>query len=1036
MNSRNKHIGRSSSHSIAPQKWLGMYLLVAILALAGCGGSSSTTEQKNTLPSPVAGGIEGTDLVPGEIGQQPLPAAELEALPLITLAQRQFADPNVLLNLRGTVTAAPGATIVATLWTQVTGPQVLIPSPLQLNNEILVPDVNVATTLEFRLTAQDSKGKINSATTSILVKPVPTFVKVIGGVFNETDAAAVFTLRLNAASSMPVTLSYTTQDGTANSGSDYVLTAGELIFAAGEISKTISVPLIDDPLKENDESFSLQVTAIDGTITHANRGMAIIHNGSEAPLPQTLQFSNPTPAAIKVNSQLANPLLPSPGSGAVLYSSANAAIATVDANGLVSAFMPGTTSITAIKASDDIYAAAEISYTLTINTGSSPFVSIFNGSFAWQHIKAKQGEPLSFYGYISDSEDYNPSGHSWDSDLDGFLGMGYYLDTDTLSQGLHTLSETVTANGDTFQNRALVAVGELTRTAAIVDSIPSTCEFLKFFNDPQAITDLYFGTHYYDTSCAGVSTLLTWASPVTINKIHLHLRTDRPLQNYTVEYWDQNTPSWKTLTPTGSSIVNTDNGDGSDETLRQEYLTGAITTGQLRILQPDYGSITELLVFGTEMGTSIPAAQDINPITLQLGGELNLVGRAFDKEDSSLATQTDLLRWSSDIDGALGTGNTLNTLSLQQGLHLISLSASDSDGNTGTASLPVLVGNVAPAATADANSERCFGGTCYRVYNINDNSLTTDAGLYHSWINMGLEFLSPGESEWVSLTWSSPVTTNTIDLYSTQGQVIQAYDIEYRDAQQNWVKVVSVTDNGSVHRSHAIASITTSQLRVIVLKGSVAEPGLARINELVVFGTQAAAITPPPLAQTIQFIKPESTYIQLGSQYVNPINSTLMLGSGAVSYTSSNPQVATVDSSGLVTATAPGTITITAIKAGDSVYAEAKASYELQVLTARDAPIITIYYREQPVDSISVHLGEPVYLSGNVVDKNGAYFEGIVPSWSSSLDGSLVTDWGNISAEFGSLSQGTHTITLSISDGAGNFMGRKTIQVIVGNAAP
>src|SRR6187402_3386698 len=104
----------------AQQNILGLCALAAILALPSCGGSNSTTVLKNDLPSPVAGGIKGEVLEPAPAGKPPALTSELSALPVITLSQRQFADPNVLLNLNGTVTAVAGATIVATLWTQVT----------------------------------------------------------------------------------------------------------------------------------------------------------------------------------------------------------------------------------------------------------------------------------------------------------------------------------------------------------------------------------------------------------------------------------------------------------------------------------------------------------------------------------------------------------------------------------------------------------------------------------------------------------------------------------------------------------------------------------------------------------------------------------------------------------------------------------------------------------------------------------------------------------------------------------------------------
>ena len=58
--------------------------------------------------------------------------------------------------------------------------------------------------------------------------------------------AAEFVVRLSAASGAAVTVSYRTEDGTAVAGSDYTSTSGMLRFEAGETSKTIAVPTIED----------------------------------------------------------------------------------------------------------------------------------------------------------------------------------------------------------------------------------------------------------------------------------------------------------------------------------------------------------------------------------------------------------------------------------------------------------------------------------------------------------------------------------------------------------------------------------------------------------------------------------------------------------------------------------------------------------------------------------------------------------------------------------------------------------------------
>jgi len=73
-------------------------------------------------------------------------------------------------------------------------------------------------------------------------------------------ANATFTVKLSAASSSPVTVDYSTVDGTAKAGSDYTATSGKLTFAAGETAKTVTVKVLSDSVTEGNETFSLKIS--------------------------------------------------------------------------------------------------------------------------------------------------------------------------------------------------------------------------------------------------------------------------------------------------------------------------------------------------------------------------------------------------------------------------------------------------------------------------------------------------------------------------------------------------------------------------------------------------------------------------------------------------------------------------------------------------------------------------------------------------------------------------------------------------------
>lgn len=74
---------------------------------------------------------------------------------------------------------------------------------------------------------------------------------------NTGSKFATFTVRLNAASSVPVTVGYSTQDGTARAGLDYTATSGSLTFAPGVTAMNVQVAILGDQLVEGDEAFKL-----------------------------------------------------------------------------------------------------------------------------------------------------------------------------------------------------------------------------------------------------------------------------------------------------------------------------------------------------------------------------------------------------------------------------------------------------------------------------------------------------------------------------------------------------------------------------------------------------------------------------------------------------------------------------------------------------------------------------------------------------------------------------------------------------------
>src|SRR5262249_36158051 len=100
---------------------------------------------------------------------------------------------------------------------------------------------------------QDDWQTVNQNKVQGLVPLMSALPPASGG--SAGTAAATFIVTLSAPSPQPVTVSYTTADGTANQGKDYIATSGTLTFAPGQTQLPITVTILTDPTNTTDETF-------------------------------------------------------------------------------------------------------------------------------------------------------------------------------------------------------------------------------------------------------------------------------------------------------------------------------------------------------------------------------------------------------------------------------------------------------------------------------------------------------------------------------------------------------------------------------------------------------------------------------------------------------------------------------------------------------------------------------------------------------------------------------------------------------------
>ncbi len=116
-----------------------------------------------------------------------------------------------------------------------------------------------AETFEVRLSAPVGAVLSNVVATGTILDNEPS-LRIDDVTVAEAAGEAVFKVTLSPQSNWEVTLAYATADGSAEAGLDYSLDSGTLTFAVGDTEKEIRIPITDDALDEEDETFTVTLT--------------------------------------------------------------------------------------------------------------------------------------------------------------------------------------------------------------------------------------------------------------------------------------------------------------------------------------------------------------------------------------------------------------------------------------------------------------------------------------------------------------------------------------------------------------------------------------------------------------------------------------------------------------------------------------------------------------------------------------------------------------------------------------------------------
>ncbi|MBX3415848.1 MAG: hypothetical protein KF708_24405 [Pirellulales bacterium] len=108
---------------------------------------------------------------------------------------------------------------------------------------------------------------------------------------NNGTTNLVFTLTLSRATEQTVTVQFSTADGTAQAGLDYLASAGTVTFNPLQTTQTLVVPIVGDLLDEDDETFSVVLSSPVNAEIEAGTATGTIVDDDDAP---TIAIDSPS----------------------------------------------------------------------------------------------------------------------------------------------------------------------------------------------------------------------------------------------------------------------------------------------------------------------------------------------------------------------------------------------------------------------------------------------------------------------------------------------------------------------------------------------------------------------------------------------------------------------------------------------------------------------------------------------------------------------------------------------------------------------
>jgi hypothetical protein len=260
---------------------------------------------------------------------------------------------------------------------------------------------------------------------STLVSPsasVPSGVQMSTPIYNVsegTQTVGIAVIRTGDISA-PSSISYATASGTATSGYDFVQRSGTLSFAAGEMTKYVAVPIINDGIFESNETFNVVLSNPGGNaqLVEPTTSTVYINDDDSRPYISASDLNVDEPAQaitseVNVPIQLSNPSAQAISVNyATVSGSATSGNDFVPVSGTINFAPMETLKYVTVQIKGDAIFEGDETFNVNLSGATNAYIYINQAKVTIRNFRSRQ--PADFDGDgRTDVSFYRPSDGSW-----------------------------------------------------------------------------------------------------------------------------------------------------------------------------------------------------------------------------------------------------------------------------------------------------------------------------------------------------------------------------------------------------------------------------------------------------------------------------------------------------------------------------------------------------------------------------------------------------------------------------------------------